>query len=643
MAIIAMLAAARRGQVAQPTTAPTSQPAATKISSRLKNDLKDMSLEQLLNVEVTTVSRRQSTLAQSPAAIFVITQDDIHRTGATSIPEALRLAPGMEVAQVDSSTWAISARGFNGTAANKLLVQMDGRSLYTPLFSGVFWDVQDTMMEDIDRIEVIRGPAGALWGANAVNGIVNIITKSAEDTQGLLVTGGGGTQERGFAGVRYGWKLNDDAYARVYVKHFERGETLFPNGNGARDDWDMTQTGFRIDTQPSTADHFTIQGDVYAGDRFASSFVSGLADDTDLSGGNLLGRWTHSLGNGGDLSLQMYFDNTHRDIPNVFRENRDTADIDFQHHIPIGTHQDFTWGLAYRASYDKIGNTASLAFIPDHQTLQWYSIFAQDEIQLIKDRLRLTVGAKIEHNDFTGVEVQPNARLLWMIDKRQSLWTAVSRACARPPNWKKICRSIPRPPVPFLCVETATLNRKTSSPTNWVIESNRRNGSRWTLPPSTTSTIACAAPNGPCRRSLVLAINWMATPTASRSHPPFSWPSGGPSERPTLTCKCNCTPIDTAPIPRHWPPPATIPGTRPTCVLPWICRAQFASTYLADSSTGFATRTSPATSRWTRAWVGRRQNNWSWRLSDKISWTNSIPNLAPAPPATKYRVASTLN
>jgi iron complex outermembrane receptor protein len=396
------------------------------------SELKKMSLAELLNLEVTTVTRRESTVGDSPAAIFVITQDDIRRSGATSIPEALRLAPGLEVAQADSSTWAISARGFNSTSANKLLVLMDGRSVYAPVFSGVFWDVQDTTLEDIDRIEVIRGPAGALWGANAVNGVINIITKSAQDTQGLLLYGGGGTEERVFGGARFGWKPAEDVYARVYVKQFERDETtVSSNGLDSADAWMMRQGGFRVDWLPSTDNHLTFQGDVYSGERDNRPNFFGRGD-TDLFGGNVLGRWSHEFASAGDLQLQTYYDRTERSIPGVFGEDRDTFDVDFQHHIPWGERQNVTWGLGYRITSDQVNNSFVIALDPDHRTTQTISTFIQDEIELVKDCLRLTLGSKFEHNDFTGFEIQPNARLLWKIDKRQTAWAAVSRAVRTP-------------------------------------------------------------------------------------------------------------------------------------------------------------------------------------------------------------------
>jgi iron complex outermembrane receptor protein len=427
-----------RGQTPPAATAPA--PAAAPVAAIVpaSTPYKKMDLDELMDVQVTTVSKRASTVGESAAAVTVITQDDITRSGATSIPEALRMAPGLEVAQIDSSTWAISARGFNNNTANKLLVLMDGRSVYTPLFSGVYWDVQDTMMQDIDRIEVIRGPAGSLWGSNAVNGVINVITKDSRDTQGLLLTGGGGTEERDFAAMRYGWSLGPDLTARVYAKHFERDDSDLPTGKGSGDAWFMSQTGFRMDWHPPSGDQLTLQGDAYDGTR-----GNGALGNTDLSGGNLLGRWSQNLGQG-DLKLQMYYDGTRRNIPYTYGETRNTFDVDFQYHLPIGIH-DLTAGLGYRWTGDNIINGANIQFTPDHRMENLYSAFIQDEIQLVPDRLRLTLGSKVEHNDFTGFEFQPSARLLWTIDKRQSAWAAVSRAVRTPTQLEEDLRIVVGP------------------------------------------------------------------------------------------------------------------------------------------------------------------------------------------------------
>ena len=407
-----------------------------------QNQLAEMPIEKLMEVEVTSVSKRSEKLVESPAAISVLTQDDIRRSGARSIPEALRLVPGLDVAQVDSQQWAISARGFNDVFANKLLVLQDGRSVYTPLFSGVFWDVQNTLMEDIDRIEVIRGPGASLWGANAVNGVINIMTKSAKETQGFLATGGGGTYEQGFGGVRYGGKIGDNAYFRVYGQYFNRGESASPNANEVEDAWQMGQGGFRLDWEASTQDLFTLQGDIYGGwlhQAFvtydpASVTLSTLVPDLErANGGNVLGRWSHSFSDDSDLKVQLYYDRTYRSTT-IFSEGLNTYDLDAQHHFAIGEkhRNDFTYGVGYRVNDDHLNSSPTLTFTPGHRATQLFSAFAQDEITLVENRLHLTLGAKVEHNYYTGFEFQPSGRLAWTPNEQQTVWAAISRAVRTP-------------------------------------------------------------------------------------------------------------------------------------------------------------------------------------------------------------------
>jgi iron complex outermembrane receptor protein len=389
--------------------------------------LKKLSLEQLMDVEVTSVSKRAEKLSETASAIQVITGEDIRRSGASSLPEALRLASNLEVAQVDSRQWAISARGFNSTTANKLLVLIDGRAVYTPLYAGVFWDVQDTMLEDIDRIEVISGPGATLWGANAVNGVINITTKSAKDTQGLLLLGGGGTELRDFGAFRYGGALASNVFYRVYGKYFDRDSAVLPSGQDATNNWRMGQGGFRLDREDSDVNLLTLQGDVYSG-RIAQA---GL-DDTAVSGGNVLGRWTHRMSLDSDFKLQFYYDRTHRFVPGTFTEDLNTYDVDFQHRALLGERNDIVWGLGYRLLDDKVGNTPALAFLPAKVTRQVFSAFGQDEIALVKDRLHLTLGTKIEHNDYTGFEFQPSGRLAWFVSQGQTVWGAISRGVRTP-------------------------------------------------------------------------------------------------------------------------------------------------------------------------------------------------------------------
>jgi len=391
------------------------------------SELKKLSVEELMDIEVTSVSKHAEKLSEAAAAIQVITQEEIRRSGASSLPEALRLASNLEVAQVDSRQWAISARGFNSTTANKLLVLIDGRTVYTPLYAGVFWDVQDTLLEDIERIEVISGPGATLWGANAVNGVINVTTKKAKDTQGLILEGGGGTELRDFAGLRYGGTLASNLHYRVYGKYFERDSSVLPDGRDATNDWRVGQGGFRLDWDASEANLITLQGDGYDG-RAAQAGVS----NTGMSGGNVVGRWSHTVSESSDFRLQLYYDRTHRNIPGTFVEDLDTYDADFQHHFLLGERHDIVWGLGYRLIDDDVGNSRGLAFLPPHVSRQWFSAFAQDEIALVKERLHLSLGTKIEHNDYTGFEFQPSGRLAWKVSKGQTLWTAISRAVRTP-------------------------------------------------------------------------------------------------------------------------------------------------------------------------------------------------------------------
>jgi iron complex outermembrane receptor protein len=427
-------------------------------------DLTELSLDELVNLKVTSVSKKPEKLAQAPAAIAVITGEDIRRSGVTTIAEALRLAPGLEVARVDSITWAISSRGFNDLFANKLLVLMDGRSVYTPLFSGVYWDVQDTLLEDIDRIEVIRGPGAALWGANAVNGVINITTKSAKETQGGLITGGAGTEERGFGSVRYGGQINDQAWYRVYAKYFNRDDSATPSGRDAGDDWDGLRGGFRVDWEHSPPNLLTLQGDIYEGTEHQNYVLPTLTPPTysrlqpqtiHVSGGNVLGRWTHTFDEEADLRFQAYYDRTQRGLE-IFSEDRDTFDLDLQIHHPFGDRQDIVWGLGYRHtdSYN-IKSNFNLSFVPADRKTEEYSALVQDEISLVRDRLRLTIGSKFEHNDYTGWEIQPSGRILWTPHPKHSAWASISRAVRTPSRADidlRLVNSVIPPAVPPLAL-----------------------------------------------------------------------------------------------------------------------------------------------------------------------------------------------
>lgn len=386
--------------------------------------LADLSLEELANLEVTSVSRRAEPLSGAPASIFVITGDDIRRSGATSLAEALRLAPNLHVARVDARQYAISARGFNSTVANKLLVLIDGRTVYTPLFSGVFWDAQDTLLEDIERIEVISGPGATLWGSNAVNGVINVITKPATDTRGALAYAGGGDEETAL-GARHGLRLDNGGALRVYGKGFARDSTVRASGADAPDAWRRGQAGFRADWGAGT-DLYTLQGDAYQGK--ADQAAPG---DVRISGGNVLVRWQRQLAGSDRVQVQAYFDNTHREIPGTFAERLDTYDLEFQHALAVGRDHLLAWGGGHRMARDRVTNSPSLAFLPANRDLKWTNVFVQDEYR-VSDALRFTAGAKVEHNPYTGSELLPSARLAWRLDGSRLLWAAASRAVRAP-------------------------------------------------------------------------------------------------------------------------------------------------------------------------------------------------------------------
>lgn len=390
-------------------------------------ELKKVPFEELFEIEITSVSRRPERLVDAASAIQVITSEDIRRSGASSLPEALRLAPNLHVAQVDSRRWAISARGFNAVTANKLLVLIDGRTVYTPLFSGVFWDVQNVMLEDVERIEVISGPGATLWGANAVNGVINVITKSARNTQGGLVSAGGGSFLRGFGNARYGDQIGQDLYFRFYGMGFDRDDTFFRSGREASSNWFIGQGGFRADWLPPSGEKLSFQGNFYGGaiEQLAPGAIS-------VDGQNFVAKWTRPLAKDSELSLQAYWDRTHRRIPTTVAEVLNTYDVEFQHRLPIGERNQLIWGAGYRLMHDEVENTPGLAFRPSRRNMQLFSGFIQDEIALRRDQLFLTLGSKFEHNDFSGFEIQPSARVAWMPIGNHTLWAAVSRAVRSP-------------------------------------------------------------------------------------------------------------------------------------------------------------------------------------------------------------------
>ncbi|MDA0781558.1 MAG: TonB-dependent receptor [Rickettsiales bacterium] len=391
-------------------------------------------LEELLNTKVTTVSKVEERAFDAAAAIHVITKEDIKRSGLTSIPEILRLAPGVQVAQAGSGQWAISVRGFNGQFSNKLLVLIDGRSVYTPLFSGVYWDVQDTLIEDIKQIEIIRGPGATLWGANAVNGVINIITEEAVNTQKGYVNLITGNNEQ-IASTRYGGELSSNTKYRVYGKFSRHNETETLSGADSNDEWNMWRTGFRIDGNKSTNDLYTIQGDAYSGNEnhnlvlptLTSPFSTTVPDDEEVKGGNVLARWNRIFSNGSNTTIQSYIDYIDRNV-HYFNQQRLTYDLDIQYNLKkLGGHQ-ITVGAGYRLVSDDIDGTAFLNYTPTQRNDDLYSYFIQDKITLIDEKLALTVGSKFEHNNYTGFEHQPSARISYTPNLNHTLWASVSRA-----------------------------------------------------------------------------------------------------------------------------------------------------------------------------------------------------------------------
>jgi iron complex outermembrane receptor protein len=402
----------------------------------------DMSIEELLKVEVTTVSRKSQTLADTAAAVFVISAEDIRRSGVTSIPEALRMVPGVEVGRIANNRWAVSARGFNGRFANKLLVLMDGRTIYSPLFSGVFWESQDTLLEDIERIEVVRGPGGALWGANAVNGIINIITKKVKDTQGGLLTVSAGTEERAAAAVRFGADLGEDTRLRVFVKGSKRDESVSASGAEGNDYTRDRRVGFRLDKQIDAGQGFTLIGDAYHADTgdfwnqptLTPPFSVATAFRQENRGINLLGRYAWRFADGSEATLQAFIDATRLAGERFLTETRDTYDVDFQHRLNLGGAHDLIWGLAYRMSRDRIRTEAQIIqFAPERRNIGLWSAFLHDEFTLLPERLRLIAGAKVEHTSLvSSTDFQPNLRFLWTPTASDTIWGAWSRAVRTP-------------------------------------------------------------------------------------------------------------------------------------------------------------------------------------------------------------------
>jgi len=411
-------------------------PVSALAEAEAEDDLASLDIEDLFDLEVTSLSKKSQRLTEAAAAIYVVSGDDIRRSGMRSIPEALRMVPGLQVARLSGNRWAISARGFGSLFSDKLLVMIDGRSVYTPLFAGVYWDTVDTMIEDVDRIEVIRGPGGTLWGANAVNGVINIVTKNANDTEGALVSGGAGNIDR-FVSGRYGVKVNEDLAVRGYAKYFNNEDFKGNAGAPSHDETDQGRGGFRMDWTPTEDDHLTVSGDLYKGESDAtvdSSFqlIPGttLNTDTEVRGAHILGRFTHVFEEGHDAAVQMYFDRTERDDA-MWEEWRNTFDLDLQHRFQAPLESEVVWGLGYRYTDDDVDEGVA-GFNPDSRDENLYTGFVQGELPLFEDILRLTAGTKLEHNDHTGWEYQPSVRAAVIPNQMHTVWGAVTRAVRTP-------------------------------------------------------------------------------------------------------------------------------------------------------------------------------------------------------------------
>ncbi|WP_333876765.1 TonB-dependent receptor plug domain-containing protein [Methylobacter sp.] len=413
------------------------------INALSSEDLLAMPLEQVMALSITTsVSKKKQNVKDSAAAIFVISAEDIRRSGATSIPEALRMAPGLQVARINANQWAVTIRGFNDRTANKLLVLMDGRTLFFPGFSGTLWETLDMLMENIERIEVIRGPGATLWGANAVNGVINIISKNAKKTQGteLSVTAG---DEQVFGSARYGFQIDKHSFGRVHVQSKKHDSYVNTSGADSYDGWDAQQGGVQLDLSDGDDDAVKIQSNFFRG-RFkdqsqnpslTAPYVNAVRNQEDSTMLSLLSRWDKTLSADSDFSLQAYYDYQQHEfyLPSNFHQ----FDLDSQYHLKLFDRHDLILGGGYRFIQDQYSNNALYQFNPDSSAYKLYNGFVQDEMTLIPDRLKFIIGSKLEHNDFSGLQFLPNTRLIWSPDNNHSVWTAVSKAGTTPARSKE--------------------------------------------------------------------------------------------------------------------------------------------------------------------------------------------------------------
>jgi iron complex outermembrane recepter protein len=403
------------------------------------NNLSDRSLEDLMNIQVTSVSKTKHKLSQTASAVFVITEDDIARSGATHIPDLLRMVPGVNVAQINANNWAISVRGFNERFSNSLLVLVDGRSVYAMSFGGVFWDALDVPLEDIERIEIIRGPGGSVWGANAVNGVINIITKKSSETRGALAVAGGGTAQQAFGTLQYGGDLGRHTDYRVFAKYLNHGDWPDFTGQNGGDGWHMLRGGFRMDSTLSAHDTLMVQGDMYSGLEGTPTWMLPSVTSpgpvpveslVDISGGFLQGMWKHTHSDRSSTALELSYDRYAHD--DFVGDHRGTLDLDFQHNFSWGERQNVTWGLEYRHSASRSSATLYAGFTPSSFATQLFGSYVQDEIAIVPKSVSLTIGTKLEHNDYTGFNLMPSARLAWTIDPSHMVWLATSHAVRTP-------------------------------------------------------------------------------------------------------------------------------------------------------------------------------------------------------------------
>lgn len=429
-----------------PTTQPTRAAGTQPSESAPKadgNDLTSLSLEDLMNVQVYSAAKHSQKASETPAAVSVISQEDIRRSSFTTIPEMLRLVPGLDVAQINANQWAIGSRGFNDLYANKLLVLMDGRSVYTPLFSGVYWDTIDYVLPDLDRIEVIRGPGATLWGANAVDGVINITTKSARDTQGLLVDGLGGNEQQQ-ASVRFGGKIDDDTYFRVYGKYRNFDNFNTADGGTAHDGWQDERSGFRIDRFVGTDQTLTVQGDIYDErvgqtlnyQTFTAPYSVPTPVENDYDGANFLARYKKQFSATSDLSVQAYYDRLDRDDAE-YGYGQDTFDLEFQHHFQLTQRNDLIYGADARFLIENVRDSVFVTFNPTRREDYLFSGFIQDDLTVVPDRLHFIAGTKLEQNSYSGFEVEPSTRLLYTPNEQNTIWGAVSRAVRTPSTWEQ--------------------------------------------------------------------------------------------------------------------------------------------------------------------------------------------------------------